>query len=135
MGTLSKVMIVRHAEKPEGKDHPPFGVTADGVPDFESLTVAGWQRAGALISLFVPRSLARGDLATPTVIYASRTRAEGDASADEGGSKSKRPLQTVVPLAAKLHLQANVTFGKGEEAALALDVLAQSWVVLISWQH
>src|ERR1700743_2749207 len=48
-----RVMFIRHAEKPPGV--PPYdgaGVDAKGKKDKESLTVRGWQRAGALAKFF-----------------------------------------------------------------------------------
>jgi hypothetical protein len=51
------------------------------------------------------------------------------------GSKSKRPFQTISPLAQELNVAPVLDFGKGQEDALAKQVLAQSSVVLISWQH
>jgi hypothetical protein len=67
---LDSICIIRHAEKQLG-DGPPHAVALDGSPDPESLTVAGWQRAGALISLFVPRPGASAPLPTPTRLFAS----------------------------------------------------------------
>jgi hypothetical protein len=66
----SKIMLIRHAEKPHGSDQ---GVTDKGEPDPESLIVRGWQRAGALVALFDPAegALQNTNLAVPTVIYAS----------------------------------------------------------------
>jgi hypothetical protein len=92
----SKIMVIRHAEKPSG-DGPPFGVTADGEKDDKSLTVRGWQRAGALACLFAP---ARGPLqspalATPGVIFASQ------ASPTKG---SQRPPETIMPLAERIEI-------------------------------
>jgi hypothetical protein len=132
-----KVMIVRHGEKPTVKHQAPFGVTESGEQDFESLTVRGWTRAGGLIGLFDPeREPLRDALATPTLIYASRPRDPAVAVSDsDQGSRSKRPSQTVAPLAARLGITPDLTFGKGDEAALATRVLQQQGPVLISWQH
>ncbi|MEI7609541.1 MAG: hypothetical protein WCJ64_19350, partial [Rhodospirillaceae bacterium] len=131
----SKIMIIRHGEKPTVKRQAPFGVTADGGQDFESLLVRGWQRAGALAVLFDPArgSLQDPNLAVPTLIYAS----EPDQDDGDGhkGSKSQRPLQTIQPLAARLGLAPDLQFEKGEEKELAQDVMKQAGVVLISWQH
>jgi hypothetical protein len=71
-GTASKVMVIRHAEKPADPP-PPAGVTADGAQDPESLIVDGWQRAGALACLFAPSRgpLQSPEIATPQWIYAS----------------------------------------------------------------
>src|ERR1700722_11314893 len=82
----NRIMFIRHAEKPDGKSKP-YGVTADGEVDKESLIVRGWQRAGALVRFFCPVSGARELL--PATIFAAGV---------EPGSKSERPLETVTPL-------------------------------------
>jgi broad specificity phosphatase PhoE len=129
-------MVIRHGEKPSVKHRPPYGVTADGEQDWESLTVRGWLRAGALQNLFAPsRGRVDDQLATPTIIYVSRPRDLGVPTAHDDLSKSKRPLQTITPLAAKLEITPILEFGKGDEAKLATDILNQAGVVLISWQH
>ena len=51
------------------------------------------------------------------------------------GSHSRRPLQTVTPLAAALALDPVTTHTKGEEHALVADALARPGTVLICWQH
>jgi hypothetical protein len=130
-------MIIRHAEKPAASGAP-FGIGADGAPDPESLTVKGWQRAGGLATLFAPSGgvLSSPQLATPTVIYASPAREEAATRATDGsGSHSKRPHQTVAPLALKLKITIDLSYQRGEEKGLAADVLTRSGVVLIGWQH
>jgi hypothetical protein len=129
----SRIMIIRHAEKPAQKGHAPFGVDAAGEHHHESLTVVGWQRAGALVALFAP---ARGEprdpnLARPDLIYAAAPSHHGGAD----GSRSRRPVQTIEPLAARLGLIPEVRHAKGDEAALVKDVLPRGGNVLISWQH
>src|SRR4029079_8607169 len=89
------VMLIRHAEKPLGEG-PPFGVTDDGVVDPESLTARGWQRAGALVRWFggqVGRCAA--GLPLPTHLFASQIAPQ---------SSSRRPQQTLQPLAQSLRL-------------------------------
>jgi len=132
----SKIMLIRHGEKPTAKHQKPYGITADGVEDWESLIVQGWERAGALCTLFAPihGPLPSPHLAKPTVIYASKPRGAGEPE-DAEGSKSNRPLQTITPLAAKLDLAPKLDFGKDQEKDLAAKVLQQSGVVLICWQH
>jgi broad specificity phosphatase PhoE len=132
MATSLKVMIVRHGEKPAVKHVPPLGVTKDGQEDFESLTVRGWQRAGGLACLF--RSPHNPALVTPELIYASKPREDVAADA-EPGSKSRRPLETITPLAKRLGISPNLDFGKDQEAALVAQVLKQKEPVLIAWQH
>ena len=63
------ILIIRHAEKPEpGGDS---GVDSTGAPDPRSLTVRGWQRAGAWAELFVPALGQKSALPTPTTLFAS----------------------------------------------------------------
>jgi hypothetical protein len=135
----SKIMLIRHAEKPHGSDQ---GVTNKDEPDPESLIVRGWQRAGALVALFDPAegALQNTNLAVPTVIYASNPVTSSDASGDKAGkkkigSKSERPLETITPLAKRLNLSPDLSFVEGQEHDLATAVLKASGVVLICWQH
>ena len=57
----------------------------------------------------------------------------GDDGADIG--KSRRPQETIAPLALKLSLPVNVDFDAGQEQELVEHVLAQDGVVLIAWVH
>ncbi|HET6150877.1 MAG TPA: hypothetical protein VFH68_25295, partial [Polyangia bacterium] len=68
-----KIMLIRHAEKPL-ENPPPHGIDTDGDHDDESLTVRGWQRAGALVVLMAPSNgrLQNSALATPRFVFASR---------------------------------------------------------------
>ena len=150
MATINatKIMIVRHAEKPEGDF---LGITDVGKEDKESLIVKGWQRSGALVALFDP---ARGplqspDLATPATIIASWK---------DPNHQSQRPLETVTPLATMLKITpqtfvndsptADDGTDTGDDDASTGDsstntgvtdavaaALAATGVVLISWQH
>ncbi|MBI3446758.1 MAG: hypothetical protein HY055_15695 [Magnetospirillum sp.] len=123
------IMIIRHAEKPYG-DHQ--GVTPKGNDDKDSLIVTGWQRAGALASLFDARlPLAETVLPVPAALYAS----DPEKLPNGDGSHSKRPLQTITPLADKLGLEVNLSFAKGEEAQLAATLAGLSGHVLVAWQH
>jgi len=142
MAMPTRVMIIRHGEKPLIKGQVPFGLTSDGQEDWESLTIRGWQRAGALADLFKPTrgSLQDPNLGVPDLIYASNpvnavvgVPALGED--DDEGSNSKRPLQTITPLAAKLVLDPSLTFAKGEEKLLADDILTRNGTVLVCWQH
>ena len=143
MAHPSKIMVIRHAEKPKGSNK---GVTALGATDKESLIVRGWERAGALAALFDPAEgpLQDSNLAVPTVIYASRPTAPSTAGKPKSrsktktnkiGSKSKRPLETITPLADRLGIKPNTSFLAGEEKDMVQSALAEKGVVLISWQH
>ena len=118
----TRILIIRHAE-----EHDVTGVTADGDRNAQSLTVRGWQRAGALVGLFYPGE--RGPL-TPDVLFTS---------AVAPGSPSQRPRQTIAPLYARLHREGavgyNETFAKPETRPLMEAVLACQGTVLIAWEH
>jgi hypothetical protein len=124
--TTTKIMIIRHAEKPPSTGEP-FGVTAEGVQDPESLIIDGWQRAGALACLFAPSRgpLQDAQLATPEFLFASESKS---------GGGSKRPVETITPLASKLGLTPK-THKKSDIDKVAADAMACGGVALICWQH
>ena len=117
----AKIMLIRHAEKPNGDGGP--GLMPNGVENPRALTMTGWRRANALAGLFSPADgvLPRPPLATPRSLFAS-------------GSESLRPKQTIAPLAAAVNLSIR-TFLKGQEPQLVAAVKAAEDPVLISWQH
>jgi len=51
------------------------------------------------------------------------------------GSKSKRPIETVTPLASKLKKIPSESYATGEEASLVDEVLEPDGVTLVCWQH
>jgi broad specificity phosphatase PhoE len=120
-----KIMLIRHAEKPTSSRH---GVKPDGTRKKGSLTVLGWQRAGALACLLGrPREFAGpSPLAPPQFIFASKPL-------EHRGSK--RSLQTVTPLAKKLGIKVNSKFPKEAIAELLKEVAFRDGVVLICWQR
>jgi len=125
--SATKIMIIRHAEKP-GAAGAPFGVDADGNRDPEELTVRGWQRAGALVRFLSPVAGQFSDqrLAKPNKIFASGVGRH---------SKSKRPSHTVTPLAAFLGQTVDLGHVKGEEDSVVQAAIAASGAVLICWEH
>jgi len=130
----SKIMVIRHAEKPADDD---MGINIEGQLDKESLIVRGWQRAGALVPFFAPTNgrLQNDNLARPDVIYASRPISPSEKANGKKGSKSERPLETITPLAQRLGITPNTRFVEGEEKEMVASAVAQHGVVLISWQH
>ena len=52
-GHCTKLMVIRHAEKPD-RQAGILGVTEAGVADTNELTTKGWQRAGAFVRFFNP---------------------------------------------------------------------------------
>lgn len=122
----SLVMIIRHAEKPLA-DGPDFGVDEHGQPDDKSLTVRGWQRAGALAHLFFDPP---PPLQMPITIVAS-----APIKKDGSGLRSLRPTQTVAPLARRLQLDPDTTYTKGQEDLAGPAIRQQPSPVLVCWQH
>ncbi len=122
-----KIMVIRHAEKPTG-DPPPYGVTLEGEREKESLTVRGWQRAGALAGFFAPpdNSFRDPSLAEPQFLYASKpTKRNG----------SRRPFETITPLAEKLAIRINSHFPKPDVEGMLEEVFLCAGAVLVCWQH
>ena len=125
-----KIMIVRHAEKPEKTPVKIDGVTPAGTKDKEDLIVLGWQRAGALARFFsplAPNKIAK-KLETPVTIFAAAANSE---------SMSVRPQHTVTPLSQLTGIAIDTSFGKNDEPALAAaaKAAAAKGAVLIAWQH
>lgn len=118
------VMVIRHAEKPDSETD---GVDARGREDDGSLTPTGWDRAHRLVDLFDPaQGTPRPGLARPAAIYAA-------GATDEG--KGQRTRETVAPLADRLGVTTDTSFGKGDEEDLVEHVITRPGPALISWQH
>jgi hypothetical protein len=120
-------MLIRHAEKP-AKDSAPFGITLKGERSKESLEVRGWQRAGALSHLFAPLDghFQHASLARPQFLYASKpVKRRG----------SRRPIETITPLAEKLRIQINSDYKRSDFDDMLDEVFRHRGVVLICWQR
>jgi hypothetical protein len=128
-----KIMLIRHGEKQVVP--PPFGVKVDGTQNKHSLTVHGWQRAGALVPFF--RTPWITAIATPTVLYASRVTA-GDSGFlvdGEDVTKSRRPQQTLAPLSEVIRTKIITDWGVGQEPQLVAAINAGAGIVLVAWEH
>lgn len=127
--TTTKILVIRHAEKPNS--HGIGGVEANGQPDEKSLTPRGWQRAGALVRLFAPdNARPRAPLERPKHLFAARAKEGAD-------DHSKRPHQTIEPLAEYLNLPRGIddSLRKDEFKKLIQAVTALDDAVLVSWEH
>lgn len=131
MGTQT-ILIIRHAEKPV--PNGASGVNESGASDRRSLTPKGWQRAGSWAELFVPSLGSASRLPRPDFIFASEPSGHQD-NDDVTGSKSRRPVETVTPLALKLDKPIDQCFTKGGEANLANTLSQAIGVCLVCWQH
>jgi hypothetical protein len=134
-----QIIVIRHAQKPT-LEPKHIGIREDGTADPESLTVRGWQHAGALAAVFAGAGSGAAHAlgARPDVIFAAgagKKKVEIGGKDVEVGSHSRRPIQTVTPLAETLKLALVTTYTKGEESALVADALGRPGYVLICWQH
>ena len=105
----TKIMVIRHAERPDRYNGAQYaGVnnlgTVAGDGGAKHLVTLGWERAGALVTLFAPPWGPKApSLATPQFLFASDPIAKhGDDTSDEG--PSERPYETLTALAARLGL-------------------------------
>ncbi len=127
-GGPTKVMIIRHAEKPTSDGMRPYGLDADGRHDVDALLVRGWQRAGTLARFFAPRdgaALPAGLLRPTFLVAAASTHAH----------PSRRAGLTLAPLAELTGLLPDTTFGPDQEAATAASILRRTGVGLVAWEH
>lgn len=128
MQPSSKILIIRHGEKP-GVPIAANGIDIDGNDDPNSLTAAGWQRAHALVNLFHPTSGApRAGLTMPNHVFAA---------ANTGGDHSKRSIETVTPLAQSFNPR--LTIDQSIDATDITGIVEASTsaggAVLVCWKH
>jgi hypothetical protein len=113
--TPTQVLIIRHGEKPaQGND----------------LSAKGEERAKALVSYF-ETSPEVTQYGTPVAIYAM--------APDDSEDPSRRPIETVTPLADSLGLKILTPFARDEVKDLADEILSNpkydGKMVLICWEH
>jgi len=109
------VFIIRHGEKPMGKD--------------PNLSPVGYKRAELIPTLFLPQpgSSKLPRLPRPDALFATAPSKNSD-----------RPIETITPLSQSLHLRINEDFSDDDAAPLAKEVLSGKYagkVILICWHH
>jgi hypothetical protein len=120
---VRSIFIIRHGEKPPGKP-PAAGVDLTGTKDDHSLVPTGWQRAGALATLF---GGPRAAFPEPTQLIAPKYATGGDA---------ERTHETICPLSELLGIDIETPYPEKDESELATLVAADSsGVTLICWEH
>jgi hypothetical protein len=129
-GRPGSLPVSGNAEKPTGNGAP-YGVTEAGEQDPESLIVDGWTRAGALVELFDPRT----SQGSPAPLRPGLTRPVNVVAANPGSSGSKRPEETVTPLAAALGTSIDLKYEEGDEAAMVASLSSLSGPTLVCWEH
>ena len=116
-------MLIRHAERPVSAGAP-LGITVEGTVDPLSLTVVGWQRAGALVELFDPAvGSVRSGLTRPTTCSPRTPRPE------------RRPLETVTPLAQRLKLAVRTPVRPRRPRGSREILRRTSGSPLVAWPH
>jgi len=129
-----QIFVTRHAEKPaagDGAVPATLGVDAIGTPNPHTLTPRGWTRAGAQTVLFAPQDQRfRDGFAQPTMLVAPDYGSPAEGAVH-------RPVQTLVPLSARLGVAVSTPTPKGQEPELVGRHLltATDQVVLVSWDH
>lgn len=123
----TRIMLIRHGEKP-AMDGSVLGVTLQGEQSPDELSVRGWQRAGALATLFAPgqSDVRRLGIETPAHLYAPGQTTH---------VRSVRAEHTIGPLSELLGLPILKDFRKGDEEALATAIVQKPGVVLVAWEH
>ena len=110
------VLIIRHGEKP-----PPDATSVD-------LSAEGKDRAEALPKLFLKADGRPDPFPTPDFLFATKD-----------SKKSRRPNETIAPLAKALGLKVNDAFADDDFAALAQELFHDpryaDKTVLICWHH
>jgi hypothetical protein len=137
MDDSGPIMLIRHAEKPLQDE---AAVSSSGHADPLSLSVRGWQRAGALVPLFAGSpplqavgpgghraSAAIEKLARPQHLLAARATAD---------RPSTRPRDTLRPVAQFLGLTIDENFSADSSlATLATHIRGLKGPVLVCWRH
>jgi hypothetical protein len=155
----TQIMVIRHAEKPGTYD----GVQCDGVDPTgttcgeeaaEHLVTKGWERAGALVTLFAPPWGPKAPLQQPQYLIAANpdpklaaltpatppstppsTTPPPAASTPDDQGPSQRPYETLTALAARLGIPIHAKHPKKDYDKAVAEAIAQPGVVLICWQH
>jgi hypothetical protein len=104
-----------------------------GKDGSKQLITTGWQRAGALVTLFAPPWGPKPGLDTPVYLFASNP--DSDSSDTDDAGPSQRPYETLTPLAAKLGLTIDIHDKKSHYDKMVTKALDRDGAVLIAWQH
>jgi hypothetical protein len=144
-------MVIRHAEKPGqygGQEYSGVDTTADNCSSggAEDLITIGWQRSGALVTLFAPPWGPKSPiLDTPKFLFAASptkvTEQNGPVAQDSDAKvPSQRPYETLTALASALGtldqpMKIDTSFSKKHYKEMVAAALDCAGPVLICWQH
>jgi broad specificity phosphatase PhoE len=110
-GPPQQIVLIRHAEKPAVAAG---GIDVAGAASDRCLTPRGWQRAGALATLFAPaRGEPRPPLTRPEQLHSPEYETENR-------TINHRTYETILPLAERLDLRSRAATRKAtRESSLA----------------
>ncbi|TFY98617.1 hypothetical protein [Ramlibacter rhizophilus] len=120
----SPIVLLRHAEKPDPA-RGIGGVDERGAADDRSLSVRGWQRAGALSRWLAPAE-APGPFGEAAACWAAGTSAV---------HTSLRPVQTLVPLARRLGLGLRDDLDSDEPDGAAAQMPVAGGTLVVAWRQ
>ncbi len=134
----TRIMVIRHGEKPgtyNGTQYDGVNPTGDvaGKDGSKHLVTLGWERAGALVTLFAPPWGPQAGLDTPAYLFASNPESNGSNGGDSG--PSQRPYETLTAVAARLGLTIDTHEKKSHYDKMVTKALDLDGAVLIAWQH
>lgn len=120
------ILLCRHAEKPDPHEGS-VGVDRHGKADDHSLSVRGWQRAGAMAALLAHApSAAHAAVVKPARVIATKPTKH---------ARSRREVDTATPVAERLGLRLIDEHGHGDIDGLANLVLGDPSPALVVWHH
>ena len=124
MTTPRTLLLIRHGEKPFRGCQ---GVDAQGKANPDGLIPKGWERAGALVTLFAPNgTTVHSALPTPGALVSPQY-----------SGLVHRPYLTLIPLSQRLKITIVSSHDvDAHPAKIARSLLAtESAVVLVCWEH
>jgi hypothetical protein len=134
------IVCLRHAEKPanaDGKPEPPDdegpGLDLEGRENPHSLTLRGWQRAGALAATELCHCLEKRPVTILVPDYDHSSHHPPHHPSVR--TTEHRPYQTVCPLAARLRVAISHPVDKEHVDDLKDEVLRHDGTVVVCWEH
>jgi hypothetical protein len=118
------LLMIRHGEKPSDGD---LGVDEQGSANPDGLIPKGWERAGALVTLFAPNS---------TTLSSTLPR-PGALVTPKYPEPVHRPYLTLLPLSQRLGVTIESEHAVGADPAKIVNSLIalDTMVVLVCWEH
>ncbi len=118
------LLMIRHGEKPSDGDQ---GIDEQGNANPDGLIPRGWERAGALVTLFAPNS---------TTLSSTLPR-PGALVTPKYPEPVHRPYLTLLPLSQRLGVTIESEHAVGADPAKIVNSLIalDTMVVLVCWEH